>query len=63
MTGHALTGRTRYRSQRRWGREELILQVEERWVETYSLGGYIDTNDHVGWRDARTSDLTSKVIE
>jgi hypothetical protein len=60
MTDCKLTGRRRYRSQRRWGgREELVLQVEERWLHTYYSGGSVDSDWIVSWRDARTSDLTT----
>lgn len=55
-----LTGRTRHRSERSWGKERLVLQVEETWVHSQDLGGsgYYDDETRVQWRDATTADLT-----
>lgn len=53
-----LTGRTRHRSERRWGKERLILQVECKYTETSHCGGFIDCHPAIGWRDAKTEDLT-----
>jgi hypothetical protein len=52
------TGRTRHRSQRRWGREELVLQIEWRGIHTYSIGGFIDSEWIDFWRDATSADMT-----
>lgn len=52
------TGRRRHRSERRWGRERLILQVEVRGIETTWSGGMIDSQHVNCWRDATTADLT-----
>jgi hypothetical protein len=57
----SFTGRVRVRSQRRglFGREELVFQVEETWVETYDLNGtgHYDDRDRLEWRDAQVTDL------
>lgn len=54
-----LTGRTRHRVKRTWfGREYLVLQVEETGIRSYSLGGAIDCESYTEWRDATTEDLT-----
>lgn len=53
-----LTGKTRYRAERRWRRTLLVLQVEEKHED-----GPPDTNGlpewlaATGWRDARVEDL------
>lgn len=53
-----LTGRRRYRSEKKWGCERLILQVEEVvWRDT-NCGSHIDSEKVVVWRDAKTTDLT-----
>lgn len=57
FTPYELTGARRFRSERRWGREQLVLQVQERGHRTTNLGGYIDTETTLRWRDARTTDL------
>jgi len=52
-----LTGNTRYRSARRWGREILILQVEEVGSEMVHFGAFIERCGFRRWRDAKTTDL------
>jgi len=58
-----LTGRTRHRSEKSWGKERLILQVEETWIHSQDLGGsgYFDDTTQTAWRDATTEDLTVAV--
>lgn len=52
------TGRWRHRSEHKWGRERLVLQIEvKRHVIYWSAGG-ADSRDVVIWRDAVTTDLT-----
>jgi hypothetical protein len=57
MSDFTLTGRTRVRSQHRLGREELVLQLEEKGFHIYNTGGCVSTEDVTRWRDARTTDL------
>ena len=53
-----LTGKTRWRSQRRFfGREELVLQVEWAGTEVRWNGYYADSEDASYWRDARSEDI------
>ena len=54
-----LTGKRRFRSERKWGRERLILQVEETGRDYDYAGGYVHGVDFTRWRDARTEDLTA----
>lgn len=59
---YRLTGRTRFRSDRRKGREILVLQVEA--DETY--GGTPSGDNRlraVIWRDATTFDLSDPVLQ
>lgn len=51
------TGRTRFRTSRSWGREFLVLQIEERYLATYYAGGVIDSEYTTRWRDAKVEDL------
>jgi len=53
-----LTGKRRYRIEKHWCREYLVLEVEERGLHTYCVGGMIDTEYVTRWRDAKISDLT-----
>lgn len=55
-----LTGRRRFRSETKWGRERLILQVEFKYTRADYCGSYIDCEPAVSWRDATTSDLTTE---
>jgi len=41
-----------------WGRERLVLQLQERGLHTSCSAGQIDTEWVVRWRDATTADLT-----
>lgn len=59
MSNMSPTGRWRHRSERRWGRERLILQIEERFLHTFYGSGMIDSDWATRWRDAETSDLAS----
>lgn len=55
-----LTGRTRHRSVSKWGRELLVLQVEEAgWESQYQFqtGYYVDV-EFKKWRDAATTDIS-----
>lgn len=54
-----LTGRTRHRSQRRWGREELVLQVEEGGSEMALIGPYPERMYFTRWRDALSTDFVA----
>jgi len=56
------TGRTRHRVDRRWGRERLVLQVEERGLLTTLVGPFPDTESALRWRDATTEDLTATPV-
>jgi hypothetical protein len=60
-----LTGRIRYRSQRRpfSRREEIVLQVEESGSEMMLLGGWPQREQFIRWRDAGTTDLISIYVE
>ena len=59
----ALTGRLRYRSERRRGREQLILQVEEMVQPTWRGGGKTPPAAVATWRDATTTDLTGPAVQ
>lgn len=60
MSDWTATGKRRYRSQQRWGgREELVMQIEERGIVTTWSAGQIDSEWMNRWRDATTSDLTT----
>lgn len=54
------TGRRRHVARRTffWGREYLVLQVEERGLLTTFIGGHQDTQWVRRWRDATSGDLT-----
>lgn len=55
----ALTGRTRYRTQKRWLREPLlVLQVEEKQTRTENTPGGVDAFGAIVWRDAKVEDLS-----
>lgn len=54
-----LTGNTRYRSERKWGKERLILQVEEAGTHYDYCSGFVDSWKYTSWRDATTEDLTT----
>ena len=60
-TTYTLTGKTRHRVQRHWGKNLLVLQVEENGKGYYldHGGGRIDTVDfdNTYWRDAKVEDL------
>lgn len=57
------TGATRHRSERRWGRERLILQHEFTGMVTRLLGPHPDTETETWWRDATAADLSTKSSE
>lgn len=58
MSSYKLTGRRRYREQKRLLRSSLlVLQVEETFTAWFSEGGSVDSRDHIGWRDATVADL------
>lgn len=63
MAHETLTGRVRHRSERRWGRERLILQVEEKALLTEYVAGQIDSEWKTYWRDAQTSDLAVELLK
>ncbi len=53
-----LTGKTRWRSQRRFsGREELVLQVQWSGTVIEWNGYFADSDDRTEWRDARSEDM------
>lgn len=53
------TGRQRYDSRRTfWGREYLVLQIQERGLVASYIGGHVDCEWMTRWRDATTVDLT-----
>lgn len=41
-----------------WGRERLVLQIQERGLHTSYIGGHVDTQWVTRWRDATSADLT-----
>ena len=53
-----LTGKIRYRADRK-GR--LILQVERKYKVTTNIGGTVDIDQYMGWRDARIEDLNVEI--
>ena len=54
-----LTGRIRYREQKRWLRPSLmVLQVEYGYTAAENCGGFIDAWPAKAWRDAKVTDLT-----
>lgn len=57
----ARTGRSRYRSQHRWGKEQLVLQVEVSGMVTELLGPHPDTETKTWWRDADSTDLMAMI--
>lgn len=57
-----LTGRRRFRSKRKWGRETLILQVEVNRSQYDWDYGYGRTSKWTEWRDATTKDLTVEEV-
>lgn len=57
------TGKKRHREEKRWGRSLLVLQLEERGLESRYIGGYIDSEWRTRWRDANISDLTINAVE
>ena len=59
MSSWTATGRTRHTARRSWGRESLVLKVEERGIHTYCVAGHIDSEWSTRWRDAITADLTA----
>lgn len=55
-----LTGRTRYREQKRmFGKSTLVLQVEEKGVDFVPCGPCIDAEPFTRWRDAIVEDLAA----
>ena len=57
-----LTGQVRFRSERRRGRERLILQLEER-ISRVSLIGVSGEHDlGVRWRDAELTDFRTRAL-
>ncbi len=53
-----LTGRRRYAPYWSEGNPMLVLQVEERDLQTTHIAGEIDTEWNFGWRNADIRDLT-----
>lgn len=63
MMDATLTGRRRYRVKcRLFGAPLVVLQVQERGVETVWAGGHVDTASVTRWRDAQPQDLTETVL-
>ena len=54
MSNKELTGKRRYRILR----NKVVLQVQERWLDTDYVGGTITSDWYTGWRDATLEDLT-----
>lgn len=53
------TGRQRHVSRRTfWGREYLVLQIQESGLVTSYIAGHVDTEWCTRWRDATAADLT-----
>lgn len=65
MMRHAeKTGRQRYDSRRTfWGREYLVLQIQERGLVTTWSAGRTDTDWMTRWRDATSADLTVQDVK
>lgn len=59
------TGRWRHRTdQRRWWTPAvLVLQLEERFIHTYCVGGVVNSEWATRWRDAEITDLTETNIK
>ncbi len=54
-----LTGKTRYRTQRRFLRSDvLVLQVEYTYMHMENMGSSVECEEYTAWRDATLSDLT-----
>jgi hypothetical protein len=56
-----ITGKTRWRSQRRRfsGREELVLQLQWSGTVMEWNGYFADSDDRTEWRDARSEDMAT----
>lgn len=52
------TGRRRFRVEKKWGQQRLVLQIEETGHEIDFFGGYVDRQHVTRWRDAKVEDLT-----
>jgi len=58
------TGRQRHRVVARlFGREKLVLQVEERGLVTSCIGGVVECDWCTWWRDARATDLALEGVK
>lgn len=52
------TGKKRLKAVRSfWGKERLVLQIQERGLHTWYSAGHPDTDWVTRWRDATTADL------
>lgn len=59
------TGRWRHRTERRgwWQTSLLVLQLEERFIRTYCVGGIVDSEAATRWRDAEVADITETNVK
>lgn len=56
-----LTGKTRMRVHQGWfGEPMLVIQVQETWLHSESLGGVIDVEHRTRWRDAKVTDIKTE---
>jgi len=58
-----LTGKQRFRTLTRWGKQYIVLQVEEAGLRPDYVGGMIEMVDCRVWRDALLEDLTITDVE
>jgi hypothetical protein len=57
------TGKYRYRAQRRWFRQPLlVLQLEVAGNVLTHTAGFIDTHAAVEWRDALVTDMVPEML-
>lgn len=59
------TRRWRHRLEklRWWMPPVLVLQIEERFIHTYCVGGVVDSEHATRWRDAEITDLTETHVK
>lgn len=53
----SLTGKTRYRHYRSWGKSYIVLQVEVRGIQTDFVGNQVECETINRWRDATVEDI------
>jgi len=58
-----LTGKQRFRTLTRWGKQYIVLQVEEIGTVPDAYGSHVEMMDVRVWRDATLEDLTITDVE